>query len=424
MGTIEDFEPELPSDAQERLTLAYDFMAQEKPQEALQACQTVIEIAPEFGEAYNLKGILLEQLGDQHGAVEAYQRATQLAPDFEDARLNLSELQNELLEAQRRGRKTHIGKGASWNVTGASIPEPPAEAQEQLDLANALRDQGKLQEALQVCEETITLVPESAVAYNLKGILLEEMGKSQEAVEAYQRAIELAPDFEDARLNMLELQDEMLEPQYRDDKTPAWKVALQGAVVFGGLFAMFGGLNMFVMGHLGLLFFVAVETMGYALSCGLGIYVIGASSKFRETVRLSLFGAVGCAGAYGVMTCLSFVMTWGFEIKLPLTLQYVVIGIITGVALGVVQKRPQQLKLSIGAGLVGFGIFALLSEFFSGILLNIFPIPWSADPTKMWSALALPAAIKSGIMGVMVGAAFGWVVAQNPVKNLHITDES
>lgn len=45
-------------------------------------------------------------------------------------------------------------------------------------------------------------MPESARAYNLRGLILNAMGKANQAVQSYREAIRLDPDFEEAKANL------------------------------------------------------------------------------------------------------------------------------------------------------------------------------------------------------------------------------
>lgn len=272
---------------------------------------------------------------------------------------------------------------------GATENPKPAlltEAQEQLTLAYTLARE-KPEEALQACKAAIEMAPESAEAYNLKGILLEEVGAPQQSLEAYQMAVQLAPDFEDAHRNLLELQEELLETQYQGKKPPARKVAFWGAIVCGGLFAGTQGAHAFVGEYVDIPFVVAVLGMcGYAASCGIGVYAIGVLSKFKKTLQLSLFGAFGCAIAYGITAIASSVphqmsgpaMYYSaplFSVKV--ILRYVVIGIGAGAMLGIVQKTSRQLGFSILAGLISFGSYGLFAPLLELLLMrwNLVPIP-------------------------------------------------
>jgi len=64
-----------------------------------------------------------------------------------------------------------------------------------------LKEQGRLQEALQTFDKSIQVNPDYAQAYNNRGIALKEHGQLEKAVASYDKAIQLKPDFEDAYCN-------------------------------------------------------------------------------------------------------------------------------------------------------------------------------------------------------------------------------
>lgn len=71
--------------AQHHLEQAYSYENQEKIYEALRECDRAIQLNPDLADAHNLRGIILEQLGDSEEAIAAYQKAIQLQPTFEEA---------------------------------------------------------------------------------------------------------------------------------------------------------------------------------------------------------------------------------------------------------------------------------------------------------------------------------------------------
>jgi len=58
--------------------------------EALAACNVALRLAPNWAEAHNYRGLLLETLDRLTEAIQAYQTAVRLAPSFAEARDNLS----------------------------------------------------------------------------------------------------------------------------------------------------------------------------------------------------------------------------------------------------------------------------------------------------------------------------------------------
>jgi hypothetical protein len=59
-------------------------------------CDAVLALAPDCGEAHNLRGIVLEALGRQREAVESFRQAVHLEPEEADFRENLEEAEQEL----------------------------------------------------------------------------------------------------------------------------------------------------------------------------------------------------------------------------------------------------------------------------------------------------------------------------------------
>jgi tetratricopeptide (TPR) repeat protein len=83
-------------------------------------------------------------------------------------------------------------------------------ADECLEQAYVLEEQGDYAGALFECDAAIQQGQSFlASAYNLRGIILEELGRNEEALEAYQTALDAEPGFEDAMENLEELQSEL-----------------------------------------------------------------------------------------------------------------------------------------------------------------------------------------------------------------------
>ena len=86
-----------PQAADEHLRRAYEFEEQGELRESLVECEEAIKLARSFlADAYNLRGMVLEGLGQNEEAVESYGRALSLEPGFGEAADNLRELETEL----------------------------------------------------------------------------------------------------------------------------------------------------------------------------------------------------------------------------------------------------------------------------------------------------------------------------------------
>lgn len=94
--TTKNNHSDLPSTAQRHLENAYQLGEEAKLEAALEECEAAIALNPGWAEAHNLRGVILDDLQDTEGAIEAYRQAVQLDPEFEEARDNLAEAEGEL----------------------------------------------------------------------------------------------------------------------------------------------------------------------------------------------------------------------------------------------------------------------------------------------------------------------------------------
>lgn len=85
------------ADAAHQLNRAHHFEEKEEYLEALYACEKAMGIAESFlADSYNLRGIILEELGRNEEALEAYKKAMFIEPEFREAADNVLALEAEL----------------------------------------------------------------------------------------------------------------------------------------------------------------------------------------------------------------------------------------------------------------------------------------------------------------------------------------
>ena len=123
---------------------------QGKLKDAIQAFSKVIQLKPDYIEAYYNRGVVLQELGQLSKAVDSYNKAIQLKPDYVQA----------------------------YNNSGL-----------------ALQELGQLDKALNSYEQAIQLKPDFAEAYNNRGNALKEIGQVDEAIDSYDKAIQFKPDY-------------------------------------------------------------------------------------------------------------------------------------------------------------------------------------------------------------------------------------
>ena len=69
------------------------------------------------------------------------------------------------------------------------------------NLCDALNEEGKIQEAIDHCSQTIRIRPDYYIAYNNRGTAYSKLGKYQLTIEDLNKAIALNPDSAEARNN-------------------------------------------------------------------------------------------------------------------------------------------------------------------------------------------------------------------------------
>jgi tetratricopeptide (TPR) repeat protein len=153
-------------------------------EEALEACDSAIELDPDFAYPWNGKGNVLSDQKRYDEAIAAYDRAIELDPTFaypwygKGIVLREQKRYDEAVAAYDRAIELNPDFACPWN--GKSI---------------ALRELKLCAEALAACDRAIELDPDYAAAWHGKGIALREQKRYEEAIAAYDRAIELDPDY-------------------------------------------------------------------------------------------------------------------------------------------------------------------------------------------------------------------------------------
>jgi tetratricopeptide (TPR) repeat protein len=138
----------------------------------------------------------------------------------------------------------------------------PPEAQKYLDEAYELEELGAFMKALQKCNAAIARAPDCADAYNLRGIILDDLGRVKEAVREYEKALELDPDLIEAQENLMDAKTNLSKPQQSSTEveSKAKKKLLSFLSVFGEI-------------QLG--WFLVVGAIGCIVGAGYGGYASG-----------------------------------------------------------------------------------------------------------------------------------------------------
>ena len=124
--------------------------------------------------------------------------------------------------------------GFVWKVLGVSLDEQgkvalpalekatklsPDDAEAHSNLGDALKNLGRLDDAVASCRRALEIKPDLAEAHSNLGNALQDLGQFEDAVASYRRALEINPNFAKARSNLL------INCNFLPDQSPASMLA-------------------------------------------------------------------------------------------------------------------------------------------------------------------------------------------------------
>jgi eukaryotic-like serine/threonine-protein kinase len=146
-------------------------------------CERALALDPELVEGYVAKAVMLEQMGDEEGAMEQFAKAIALDPSNPKTLLNQAGVyvrQNRFEDAERTYNRVLMERPNWWVIHN--------------DLGYALDRQGKYQEAIKAFRAASVAAPRSAMAFaNLGGEYLT-VGDFAGAAESLKKSLALSPN--------------------------------------------------------------------------------------------------------------------------------------------------------------------------------------------------------------------------------------
>jgi tetratricopeptide (TPR) repeat protein len=185
-------------DAENLWYLGNGFYYKKNPSEAEDCYQKSLKINPDFVEAHNNLGILLDDLKRYDESVKEYKEALGINPDYAEAHNNLGVLLSDLKryeEAEKEYKEA------------LRINPDYAEAHNNLGLL--LKELKRYSEAEKEYKEALRINPNLAQAHYNLGILLYELKRYPEAEKEYKEALRINPDYAKAHNNLGNLLKEL-----------------------------------------------------------------------------------------------------------------------------------------------------------------------------------------------------------------------
>ncbi len=195
------------------------------PEDAERLHRQVRDQLPDFPEAHNNHGAMLQRLGRLQEAEDAFRQALALRSDYLEARYNLAltlQAANRLHEAEAEYQQaltiqpahaeSHHNLGNVMKSLGRlheaeiayrrAIEIRPHYPLALNNLASVLKLRERYIEAELACRCALTIQPRYPEALNTHGTILEKLGRFPEAETAYRHAIAIRPDFAESHYNL------------------------------------------------------------------------------------------------------------------------------------------------------------------------------------------------------------------------------
>ena len=167
---------------QEQIDHILNLFKSDQIQQALDFIDTLSKDYPDKSLLFNIRGAGYAGLGQLDIAVQNYEKALSIKPDYAKAHYNLGSALQEL-------GKLHDSVKSYEN----SIALEPENAQAHNNLAIVLRELDQLEEAEASCRKAIVLDPEYAEAHSCLSIILYANGDLNSALESIKKAYSINP---------------------------------------------------------------------------------------------------------------------------------------------------------------------------------------------------------------------------------------
>jgi len=171
--------------------LAADASRRENFPEALEIFSKIVAKIPNYAEAYNNRGVILQAMNRHDEALVNYEKAIALKPDYANAHFNRGIV---LKKVTRREDAL-----ASYD---RAIGLQPGHAEAHNNRGVVLQELKRYDEALVSFQRTIELKPDHAEAHNNCGIVLASKGDMAGAEKMFAMASQLKPSFPDPLFNL------------------------------------------------------------------------------------------------------------------------------------------------------------------------------------------------------------------------------
>ncbi|MEG5059232.1 CHAT domain-containing tetratricopeptide repeat protein [Microcoleus sp. A2-C5] len=188
---------EISKEAEELLKQGVDWYGLGYFENALSCYDKVIEINPEFHEAWINRSKVLDQLGRYQEATTNYYTAIALQSGNEKVFSIAREINKEAKELYNQGVKRYDARDLEGAIAAfeKALKIDPKYHCAWSGLGNALGNLGRNSEAIAAYETALEIDSKDNYAWNGLGGTLNDLGRNSEAITAFEKALEIDPEF-------------------------------------------------------------------------------------------------------------------------------------------------------------------------------------------------------------------------------------
>lgn len=148
-------------------------------EQAIEYLNQALSLDPNHYQSYNLLGLAHSKKQNFTEAASAYQKCLEIQPGFSEAHNNLGYVYREmgLTDKVEEEYKKAYSIDSNYNAS--------------YNLAELYFKQNKLELALDYVQKSIQKDTRSSTAFNLRGVILNQLGQYSEAIESFQNALRL-----------------------------------------------------------------------------------------------------------------------------------------------------------------------------------------------------------------------------------------
>ena len=160
------------------------------PEQAIDYVNLALSLDPLHYKSLNLLGVIHLQAKNYRQAADALEKCLEIKPDLIDAINQLGTAYYELGEKDKAEQAYQKSLALDGNAFAS------------FSLAKLRLEENKLTEALDYIDKSIQKADRQAGAYNLKGVILNQMERYPEAITSFQTALAITPNDVNVNVNL------------------------------------------------------------------------------------------------------------------------------------------------------------------------------------------------------------------------------